>query len=150
MTSNQIDLRKCNEGDILISTHGAVLEYMRPTNPDRPEGYYDHCVKYLYVNGERCPEGQMGTRINTGHVFRNNRIPETDHDIIRVIPAQSQAELLDIICDEFKRDRNQFFSNPKYWTFNRIKSYMVKLLAQNEVDEHGDLYRKEFKTEADV
>ena len=72
----KIDLRTCKKGDILISSHGLKLEYLRPTK--YPE-YLDHKVRYLDKNmGE-------GTRTHDGFVFKHNRIPKTDHDIIEII-----------------------------------------------------------------
>ena len=71
-----VDLRDCDEGDILISALGGVLKYIRPTEEDN---YYDHHVEYL--------DGDLGdgTRTHDGYVFRKNRKPETDHDIVRII-----------------------------------------------------------------
>ncbi len=71
-----VDLSRCKRGDILISALGGKLEYIEPL----PESdYFDHRVKYL---GEDLGEG---TRANDGYVFRKNRKPETDHDIVRII-----------------------------------------------------------------
>jgi hypothetical protein len=41
---NTIDLRTCEEGDILISSHGATLKYIRPTKDNE---YLDHYVQYI-------------------------------------------------------------------------------------------------------
>jgi hypothetical protein len=81
----KVDLRNCEQGDILISKHGAILEYLEPLPK---ENYYDHSVKYLWLDGE-LNEGQFGngTRTDEGFVFRNNRL-DTDHAIIAVIPAK--------------------------------------------------------------
>ena len=80
-----IDLRTCKEGDILISSHGATLEYVCPT----PWGHYtylDHVVRYIKdKDGKPYSKHNYGTRTHDGHVFRNNRIPETDHDIVKII-----------------------------------------------------------------
>ena len=71
-----VDLSKCKPGDKLVSSHGWTLTYVRPL----PMGnFYDHEVRY--------PDGSGGTRTNDGFVFRNNRIPETDHDIVEIIPV---------------------------------------------------------------
>ena len=72
----QVDLRTCNKGDILISALGAQLEYVRPTRDDE---YLDHVVKYLEKDvGE-------GTRTHDGFVFAKNRMPNFDHDIVKII-----------------------------------------------------------------
>jgi hypothetical protein len=71
-----IDLRTCKEGDILISSQGTRLKYLRPTNERE---YLDHVVEY------EDPLLGNGTRTHDGFVFKHNRIPETDHDIIKII-----------------------------------------------------------------
>lgn len=71
----EIDLRECEEGDILISSHGRVLKYVRPTNEYE---YLDHVVEYTDSRG-------TGTRTHDGFVFKHSRKPETDHDIVLVI-----------------------------------------------------------------
>lgn len=80
----KVDLRTCNGGDILISALGAVLEYVSPTTEGQ---YLDHVVKYLDANLG------LGTRTHDGYVFLRSRNPETDHDIVKIIPKQSR-ELL--------------------------------------------------------
>ncbi len=72
----KIDLRTCKKGDTLISSHGQKLKYLRPTN-DRE--YLDHLVEY------EDPTLGNGTRTHDGFVFRHNRKPETDHDIVEII-----------------------------------------------------------------
>lgn len=72
----KIDLRTCKRGDILISSHGLKLMYLRPTNEGE---YLDHKVKYL---DEHLGEG---TRSHDGFVFPNFRIPKTDNDIVEII-----------------------------------------------------------------
>jgi len=70
-----IDLRTCKKGDLLVSKHGSILEYVAPL----PDGnLYDHEVMY--------PDGSGGTRLHDGYTFRNpeRRLP-TDHDIIAII-----------------------------------------------------------------
>jgi len=71
-----VDLRICEQGDILISKHGEVLTYVEPL-PD--SDFYDHKVKYS--------DGSFGTRIHDGHVYRNKRLPE-DHDIVAIISKE--------------------------------------------------------------
>ena len=72
----KVDLRECKTGDRLVSKHGVVLEYVSPLED---ENDYDHLVKY--------PNGSGGTRIHSGHVFRNPGIRLfEDHDIVQVIP----------------------------------------------------------------
>ena len=82
MDKGKVDLRECRKGDVLISALGAKLEYVEPLPVDN---YYDHKVKH--VDGEYA--GSFGTRIDDGHVFRYNRMPEYDHDIVQVIKKGS-------------------------------------------------------------
>jgi len=77
----EIDLRTCKRGDRLISSQGAILEYVRPTKKGE---YLDHVVKYMEkVEGESLGKG---TRTHDGYVFKHNRKPEVDHDIVKIIP----------------------------------------------------------------
>ena len=77
MERGKVDLSTCKKGDILISALGAKLEYVKPL----PENdFYDHEVKYV-----EDPLRGRGTRTNDGYVFKYNRIPETDHDIVEII-----------------------------------------------------------------
>lgn len=89
-----IDLNKCKKGDILISKHGAILEYISPTDQDKPENYFDHKVKYLIVDGKYSDyKHGEGTRTNDGFVFKKNRL-ESDHDIISIIPKNEFFKIL--------------------------------------------------------
>lgn len=76
MERGQVDLRECEPGDILISALGAKLRYVKALPEDN---YYDHEVEY-----EDSLLGN-GSRTHDGYVFRKNRIPETDHDIVEII-----------------------------------------------------------------
>jgi len=84
-----IDLRTCKEGDILIGSHGAKLKYIAPT----PWGYFnylDHVVEYIEMADGSKPKDAYGynsycTRTHDGFVFQYNRIPETDEDIVEII-----------------------------------------------------------------
>jgi hypothetical protein len=80
-----INLNDCAQGDTLISSHGAILEYVAPT----PWGYYtylDHVVRFLFDrNGRSVEVESYGTRTSDGYVFSKKRIPETDHDIVHII-----------------------------------------------------------------
>jgi len=70
-----VDLNTCKPGDKLLSSQGEILTYIQRL----PEGnYYDHEVEYA--------SGSRGTRINDGHVFRNEskRLP-IDHDIVKIL-----------------------------------------------------------------
>jgi len=94
--TNKIDLSICKKGDILISHLGGILEYVKPL-PE--EHYFDHEVKYLKVlkdNGDEFPEfgGSSGTRTNEGFVYKNNRIKESDHDIIAIIKVNKEESVL--------------------------------------------------------
>ena len=79
MERGKVDLRTCEKGDILISVHGAVLEYVRPCNEKE---YLDHRVKYIEVDGEK-PKNSFGTRTHDGFVFKKNRM-DSDHDIVEI------------------------------------------------------------------
>ena len=84
----QINLSKCEKGDILISSQGAVLEYIAPT-PWNGYTYLDHVVKYIKdKDGTSFGNKSYGTRTNDGFVFRKVRIPETDHDIVEIIKKE--------------------------------------------------------------
>ena len=69
-----VDLNTCKPGDKLLSSHGLELTYIKKLTEDN---YYDHLVRY--------PNGSEGTRTNDGYVFRTNRKPEIDHDIVKII-----------------------------------------------------------------
>lgn len=85
MSKLKIDLSTCKPGDILISSQGAKLEYVAPT-PYEFYTYLDHVVKYIEdANGKPFPGQPLGTRTNDGFVFRKNRDPKFDHDIIKII-----------------------------------------------------------------
>lgn len=80
-----IDLRTCKRGDILISSHGAKLEYISPT-PWKYMKYLDHVVRYVkHPDGSSYPDECYGTRTHDGYTYKSNRIPETDHDIVEII-----------------------------------------------------------------
>lgn len=79
---NSIDLRTCKRGDILISSQGAKLVYLRPTQDNE---YLDHYVQYAEMPDGTKPKDSFGTRTHDGYVFKNKRIPETDHDIVEII-----------------------------------------------------------------
>lgn len=81
----EIDLSTCEKGDILISSRGAKLEYISPT-PWGNYTYLDHVVRYIHDEyGQPYGEDNYGTRTNDGFVFAKNRIPEFDHDIVKII-----------------------------------------------------------------
>lgn len=83
--NNKINLNTCKKGDILISSQGAKLEYISPT-PWKHYTYLDHVIRYIEdKDGKSMGEENYGTRTNDGFVFANNRIPETDHDIVKII-----------------------------------------------------------------
>lgn len=87
MTTNKrgsVDLRKCKNGDILISALGAKLKYVGPLEDGH---YYDHKVQFIELPDGSKPNDSFGTRTHDGYVFRKNRIPEIDHDIVEVIPT---------------------------------------------------------------
>jgi hypothetical protein len=71
----KVDLKTCKEGDKLLSSLGETLTYVKALPEDN---YMDHEVEYA--------NGAGGTRTHDGHVYRNVRMPETDHDIIEINP----------------------------------------------------------------
>jgi len=77
-----IDLRLCKHGDILITSLGGKLKYCRQYRGDE-NNYYDHEIEYIELDGKSI--SYPGTRTHSGHVYRNNRKPETDHDVIKII-----------------------------------------------------------------
>ena len=77
----KIDLNQCKAGDRLITSQGIEVEYVSKT-PWRNYTYLDHVIKYL---DPLYGESNYGTRTNDGFVFQNNRIPETDNDIVEII-----------------------------------------------------------------
>lgn len=82
MERGNVDLRTCEEGDILISALGAKLKYIRPTTENE---YLDHYVQYVEMPDGSKPKKCFGTRTHDGYVFLKKRIPETDHDIVKII-----------------------------------------------------------------
>ena len=99
----EIDLSKCKKGDTLISSQGAVLEYIAPT-PWNNYTYLDHVVRYVKdKDGKSFGSKNYGTRTNDGFVFAKSRIPEEDHDIVEIIKTvetPSEEELQALIAEE--------------------------------------------------
>ena len=86
----KIDLNTCKKGDILISRHGATLEYIGKT-PIGVYTYLDHVVRYIKdKDGKSFGENEYGTRTNDGFVYAMKRIPEIDHDIVEIIKTTKQ------------------------------------------------------------
>lgn len=84
-TENKIDLRNCNPGDRLRGRQGSILEYIAPT-PHIGLTYLDHVVRYVKrPDGSRYNKDNYGTRTHDGYVFKMNRMPEVDEDIVEVI-----------------------------------------------------------------
>ena len=85
VSNSTVDLSKCKKGDILISSHGAKLEYIAPT-PWKHYTYLDHVVRYIEdADGKSFGDESYGTRTNDGFTYAKNRKPETDHDITTVL-----------------------------------------------------------------
>jgi len=85
VSNSTVDLSKCKKGDILISSHGAKLEYIAPT-PWKHYTYLDHVVRYIEdADGKSFGDENYGTRTNDGFTYAKNRKPETDHDIVAVL-----------------------------------------------------------------
>jgi len=76
-----VDLRKCKEGDYLLSKNGMILTYVGPLPPDN---YFnmDHEVRYS--------DGSQGTRTHDGFTFRLRHFPE-DHDIVDILPQKDES-----------------------------------------------------------
>jgi hypothetical protein len=82
---DKIDLRNCKKGDRLLSSQGAILEYVSPT-PFKGHTYLDHVVRYIQdKDGKSFGDECYGTRTNNGLVYLNKRRLETDHDIIKIL-----------------------------------------------------------------
>lgn len=80
-----VDLSKCNGGELLLSSQGAILEYVQPT-PMGHLTYLDHVVRYVKdENGKEYPPDNFGTRTNDGRVYPKNPKPDFDHDIIKIL-----------------------------------------------------------------
>jgi hypothetical protein len=92
----KIDLRNCKEGDILITSLGGVCEYLSPLDES---DYFDHKIKYLHIPDDTIAIGDSceGSRTHDGFVFRKNRIPKTDHDIVKVLTKKEAAKVLTLI-----------------------------------------------------
>lgn len=105
MERGKVNLSRCVAGDILISALGAKLEYVSRTKNGE---YLEHKVRYLVdPDGKPYPKDSMGTRTNDGYVFRYNRIPETDHDIVKIHYIDEsfgmRDEIESIVIDIFSR-----------------------------------------------
>ena len=71
-----IDLRNCKKGDKLLTKHSTILEYVEALDPEIH--YYSHRIKY--------PNGSDGTRVDSGHVFKNpeSRL-DSDEDVVEIL-----------------------------------------------------------------
>jgi len=89
-----VDLRICKPGDILICRTGAIVTYLGPTDKSKPEGYYDHRVKYLYIPDAKYKDLGEGTRIDSGHVMRSESARlDTDHDVVAILSKKDFKKL---------------------------------------------------------
>lgn len=78
-------LEDCEPGDILISKHGNIYEFIKHLPED---DYYDCEVQSIFFDGEY--KGNIvgpGSRLLDGRVFKNNRM-HSDDDVIKVIPKK--------------------------------------------------------------
>jgi hypothetical protein len=87
-----VDLRECEEGDILISQHGVILQYVKHNKGD----YYPHEVKYIYDDGLT---ETYGSRLDDGYCYKNKRL-ETDHDIKRIVKKEVFKRYLRILSNK--------------------------------------------------
>lgn len=109
-----IDLRTCKEGDILISSQGAILKYISPT-PYKHYVYLEHVVQHLMTpDGELTSNGSLGTRTHDGFVFRLSREPNIDHDIVKIIKKEDLNSFIE------KTNKSQKY--PSY--FNVLTEYV--------------------------
>ena len=78
----EIDLRICREGDILISSQGAILEYISPT-PWQGHTYLDHVVRFI-----EDQYGEKYNKVHSSYCTRTNAFAfsrsKTDHDIVKI------------------------------------------------------------------
>lgn len=78
MENPYIDLRNCEQGDLLVLKDGSLAQYV-----EHMEGeYYPHLISY-------CSDGKRGggTRNDDGSVFKNNKRPD-DYDIVLIFPKE--------------------------------------------------------------
>lgn len=97
--SGEVDLRGCKRGDILISCHGFILEYIS-TTPWRHYVYLDHVVRYIEdINGNNFSGGEnYGTRTDKGYTFRHNR-KLGDNNIVLIIPNIFDINFINSVKD---------------------------------------------------
>lgn len=98
-----IDLSKCKKGQELLTSQGRVLTYVGPLHPTN---YYDHEIVY--------EDGGRGTRTNEGFVFRHNRRPETDNDIIEILEGETGVSKVFMICDAYESGVGKGMSHSKF------------------------------------
>lgn len=83
-------LEDCEPGDILISKHGNLYEFIKHLPEDE---YYDCVVQVIFLNGDYMGNTiGPGTRLLDGRVYKNNRM-HSDDDIIKVIPKKEFNKL---------------------------------------------------------
>ena len=93
MERGKVDLRNCEQGDILIGACGAIMEYVSPT-PHKHVNYLDHVVRYLHMPEIGVyDDNNLGSRTHDGYVFNNNRLP-TDNDVVMVIKRDILKNIL--------------------------------------------------------
>lgn len=87
-----INLNDAKIGDILISKHGSILEYIGLNSP--PYNYYPHKVRFLLKDG-KINEGEIGegSRNDDGTVMKKNRRHE-DEDIIAIIDKNNFSTII--------------------------------------------------------
>jgi len=88
----KVDLRECEEGDILISQYGVILQYIKHNKDE----YFPHEVKYLYDNSI---VELYGSRLDNGCCYKNKRL-ETDHDIKRIVKKEVFKRYLRILSNK--------------------------------------------------
>jgi len=81
-----VDLRTCKTGDILISRHGAKLEYVAPT-PWKHVTYLEHVVRHVeYPDGTPVIADSYGSRTTSGFILEDVTDRCMQHlDIVQII-----------------------------------------------------------------
>ena len=85
-----IDMNVCSPGDILISRHGAILEYLKKSDNINLKKW-PHQVMFLYYPEEESTLLGPGSRTDEGYVFKNKRLPE-DHEIVSIIKVYQDED----------------------------------------------------------
>lgn len=114
--NNSIDLRECEQGDFLLCSNGALLEYVRPCTEKE---YLDHLVKYLIHPDVEVGSNSHGTRTHDGKAYPKNPAPKTDQDVTMILKKKEAYEVLlkhfqsQSIFEGFKHEGETYFTKLK-------------------------------------